>query len=147
MNTLRHDHQEVKDIFKKMVKSSNESHRRELCNSLREEILPHMEGEERHIYPSLMSTKEAKADSLESLEEHKAAQTVLNELVEMDPSDERFIAKAKVLREMIEHHIKEEEDKIFDHLEDMKSDSELDDLLKQFNQTKEQTKSDITATA
>jgi hemerythrin-like domain-containing protein len=62
------------------------------------------------------------------------------------PEDERFKAKATVLKEMIEHHIKEEEDKIFDDLE-AKNKGELDEIFSQFEEEKERLKSDITATA
>ncbi|MFW6324608.1 MAG: hemerythrin domain-containing protein [Desulfovibrionales bacterium] len=147
LETIQKDHQEVKTILKKLVKTSNSSHREELVNQLRDEIIPHMAGEEQHIYPSLLGNEKTKEDSLESLEEHHAAQTVLRELADMSPDHERFRAKASVLREMIEHHIKEEEDDIFEDLEDTKSSAELDSLLQGFNQTKERKKSRVTAPA
>jgi hemerythrin-like domain-containing protein len=93
-----------------------------------------------------MDKKMSKEHALEGLEEHHAAEMVLKELLALDPGDERFKAKATVLKEMIEHHIKEEEDKIFDDLES-KNKGELDEIFSQFEEEKERIKSDITATA
>jgi hypothetical protein len=146
MKEIHKDHQEVKSIFKQLIKSEDSSKRKELCGELQEEIVPHMKAEEKAVYPRLMDKKRSKEHALEGLEEHHAAEMVLKELLALDPGDERFKAKATVLKEMIEHHIKEEEDKIFDDLE-AKNKGELDEIFSQFEEEKERLKSDITATA
>lgn len=137
---LHDEHQEVKSILKKLVKAS-ESDRQQWLNQLRENLIPHMEAEEKHIYPALQRQGgEVKEDALEGIEEHKAAQHVLKQLIGVGPSDETFKAKAQVLMEMIQHHIQEEESEIFDDIEDSFSSQELDNMFSKFEQEEQSQK-------
>jgi hemerythrin superfamily protein len=144
MKELHKDHQEVKSIFKQLIKAQDSSKRKQICGDLQEELIPHMKAEEAIIYPKLMDKKASKEHALEGIEEHHAAEMVLKELLSLDPGDEKFKARATVLKEMIEHHIKEEEDKIFDDLES-KGKGELDQLFSQFEEEKERYKSEVSA--
>jgi hemerythrin superfamily protein len=136
-NTLKTDHDEVKKIFTRIRESESTSERRNLVDTLRKEILPHMIAEEKIVYASLRERKEPWSDALEGLEEHHAAQMVLRELAAMSPEDERFRAKATVLKEMVEHHFREEEDKIFRHLKEVLSEDKAGEVLDSFNREKE----------
>ena len=50
---------------------------------------------------------------LEGTQEHHVADVLLEELHRMRKNDERWGAKLKVLQESIEHHIEEEERRMF----------------------------------
>ena len=69
--------------------------------------------EEKVLYPALASTKQARPIVLEGSQEHHVADVLLKELHRMPKTDERWGAKLKVLQEGIEHHIQEEERKMF----------------------------------
>jgi hemerythrin superfamily protein len=144
MKELHKDHQEVKSIFKQLIKTEDSSKRKQICSDLQEELIPHMKAEETAVYPKLMDKKASKEHALEGLEEHRAAEMVLKDLLSLDPGDEKFKARATVLKEMIEHHIEEEEEKIFDDLES-KGKDELDQIFSQFEEEKERLKSEVTA--
>lgn len=135
--TLKQDHQEVKGIFSRLKESDQVSERKKLLEQLQEEILPHMTGEEKVLYPALKKTEEIREDALEALEEHHAAQLILKELAKMSPDHERFRAKVSVLMEMIDHHVEEEEDVIFKDIKKQFSSEEAGQLLESFNQEKE----------
>ena len=45
----------------------------------------------------------------EAYVEHDSAKVLINELEAAEPSEEFYEAKVKVLKELIEHHVKEEE--------------------------------------
>jgi hemerythrin-like domain-containing protein len=47
------------------------------------------------------------------VEEHLGAKRVIADLLKMKPTDEQFEAKMAVLKEEIEHHVKEEESELF----------------------------------
>jgi hemerythrin superfamily protein len=49
----------------------------------------------------------------EAEEEHKVVKTLLAELSEMTPDDDKFDAKMKVLIENVEHHAEEEQEEMF----------------------------------
>jgi hemerythrin-like domain-containing protein len=52
--------------------------------------------------------------------------------MDLDVDDEVFIAKAKVLREVNNHHLKEEEEEHFPRLESLASEEELDTLFEAY---------------
>lgn len=136
-NILKADHEEVKKIFTRIRESESTSECRNLVDELRKEILSHMIAEEKVVYASLKERKEFRSDALEGFEEHHAAQMLLQELAVMSPEDERFRAKASVLREIVEHHLREEEDKIFRNLKEVLSENRAGEVLDSFNREKE----------
>ncbi len=74
----------------------------------------HASIEEQHVYPAVRERLKAHdSDVLEALEEHHIVKWTLSELLEMEPSDERFDAKFTVLMENVRHHVKEEESTLF----------------------------------
>jgi hemerythrin superfamily protein len=137
---IKKDHEELKEIFGKLEKASNKSQREKLVGQLFQEIEPHMEGEEKALYPELQKHKEAKESALEGVEEHHVAKMVLQELLDTPASDDRFLAKAIVLKTLVLHHIQEEEDKIFKLYKKTVSDNKAQQVLDNFNKAKTQRK-------
>jgi hemerythrin-like domain-containing protein len=72
-----------------------------------------MDGEERLLYPILEEKEPIRDKTLEGWEEHTYIKIVLNDLVGMSREDKRWQAKLTVLREMVEHHIEDEEENLF----------------------------------
>ena len=141
---IRKDHQEVRGIFKNLLQAKKPELRDDLVAKLHKEIMPHMRAEERVVYSMLRSEcRDCTDDVLESMEEHHAARLILNELQEISPEDERFTAKATVLHEMIEHHIEEEEEEIFEDLKKNVSDQKAGEILKKFKEEKERVKKSL----
>jgi hypothetical protein len=70
--------------------------------------------EEQVLYPAArQEIASAGDDVLESLEEHHIVKWELQELVDLDPADERFAAKVTVLSGNVRHHVKDEERELF----------------------------------
>ncbi len=111
LNHLKKEHREVQDILEQL--ESGEENKEELFMKLRKELLPHLKAEEKVFYAALLAKEGAREDTLESYEEHHVTEKLFRELEKMDPSDERWSAKVKVLKELINHHIKEEESNLF----------------------------------
>jgi hypothetical protein len=72
--------------------------------------------EEKIFYPSVY-VGPLKDALKEAVEEHLGAKRVIADLLAMKPSDEQFDAKMTVLKEEIEHHVKEEEGSLFPKVE------------------------------
>ena len=87
--------------------------RRELLASLTADLNAHELMEEKVLYPALQAHPQAREVVLEGFEEHHVADLIANELREVATNDEAWGAKFKVLKENIEHHIKEEEGNMF----------------------------------
>ena len=87
--------------------------RKDVLTTLAAEIVAHERKEEQVLYPALKRHSEARDIVLEGYQEHHVADVLLGELKKMDPADERWGAKFKVLKESLEHHIEEEEGHMF----------------------------------
>ena len=112
---LEADHRRVESLFEQGAATTPRAVKRrtQILASLTAELNVHELIEEKVLYPALASTKEARAIVLEGSQEHHVADVLLKELRRMPKNDERWGAKLKVLQESIEHHIKEEERKMF----------------------------------
>lgn len=88
----------------------------------------HAKAEEASLYSTLLRKDEVKKDVLEALEEHGIAEYLLRELqgsgYQEQWSDE-IGARAKVLAELIEHHVEEEEREFFPKVRKALSQQEL----------------------
>lgn len=113
---LKNDHQTVEKLFKRFEDTGDRAlvERRTIVDKIIEELSQHAAIEEQLFYPVTRATvSDVDDDVLEAIEEHHVVKWLLDELEHMDPSDERFKAKATVLIENVRHHVTEEEDDYF----------------------------------
>jgi hypothetical protein len=62
-----------------------------------------------------------------------------------DAADETYDAKLQVLSELVKHHVREEENKMFKEAKDLMDESELEQLGARLAQAKEQLLSGVPA--
>lgn len=124
---LEKQHRKVEAIFKKLEggRSDNDALLTELANDL----AAHMVIEQELFYPAAMAAKEDLV--LEAYEEHAVAEFALKRLLSKSPDDVTFKAKLTTLKELIEHHVKEEEEELFPKVEKAIPAAELTALGKQ----------------
>lgn len=139
IDLLKEDHSRVKQMFEKFLQLEEEQEKAPLLKSIIEELLVHTSVEEELVYPILMD--EDRELALESLEEHHVVKLVIEELGKLNASDERTKAKVKVLSELVQKHIQEEENQAFPDLEN--TDTDHDELGQEIMQRKEQLKSSM----
>ncbi len=113
---LTADHREVKDLFAQFDKLGDKAHAKkkniaeEICTSL----TLHAMVEEEIFYPAVRAAASDAADLMDEAEvEHASARDLIAQIQEMDPEDELYDAKVKVLGEQIAHHVQEEEKDMF----------------------------------
>jgi len=115
---LEEDHQAVSKLFKQFKTAANADDNAKKA-AIVEEIIAalevHATVEEEIFYPAMkrVRAEHAKDEVREAFEEHKQIKALLAVLGDTDPDDETFDAKAKVLQEDVEHHVKEEEGEMF----------------------------------
>lgn len=110
---LKQDHKEVKGIFKKLESSRPSKAREKGFQQLYQELSLHTEVEENIFYPRLRQEDKLRETIGEAYEEHHVAKLLLDELAQTSMEDERWDAKLSVLKEMVEHHVAEEEGELF----------------------------------
>jgi hemerythrin-like domain-containing protein len=136
---LKEDHKKVKEILKSIEESKSKETKKveELYLRLKQELTPHMEAEEKIFYSALEKVKGGDFDILESEEEHHVGKMVLKELDTLPKSDPRWTAKFMVFKEILEHHIEEEEDKVFEAASEALTDEQFEVILERFKAEKE----------
>jgi iron-sulfur cluster repair protein YtfE (RIC family) len=112
---LVRDHAKVKGLMARLDATTPRAlvTRRNLFNRIKAELTVHETIEEEIFYPSLRAHPRATDIVLEGIEEHNVVDSLLGELTDLSPSHESWGAKAKVMRENVEHHIEEEETDMF----------------------------------
>jgi hemerythrin superfamily protein len=129
---LKRDHNEVKGLLTQMIDKGNFSKRSELKKQLEKALVPHMKAEESVFYPILKGKKDSRDLALEAIEEHHAAELILDEVLNLRPESEVWTAKCTVLTEMITHHIYDEENKVFKAARDCIDHDQMADILSDF---------------
>jgi hypothetical protein len=108
---LKADHRKVEELFAKFEKAGGDGTKRRLAEQICMELTIHTKIEEEIFYPACQGKVE---DDLldESYVEHDGAKVLVAEIEAGGPDDEFYDAKVKVLSEMIEHHVEEEEKRV-----------------------------------
>jgi hemerythrin superfamily protein len=109
---LESQHREVEKLFSKIEKAATTREKGKLFAQLADDLAMHASIEEHQFYPAVRA-KRTEDILLESLEEHVGIKRVLADLLAISADDETFGAKIKVLKEQVEHHVKEEETDLF----------------------------------
>lgn len=105
---LKADHRKVEEIFAAFEKATSPAKKQALAHQACLELKVHTVLEEEVFYPACRGQIEE--DLLnEAYVEHDSAKLLINEIEAASPDEEFYDAKVKVLSEMIEHHVEEEE--------------------------------------
>ena len=108
---LKADHRKVEEIFEQFEKARSRDRKQALAEQACLELKVHTVIEEEIFYPACEGQIEE--DLLkEAYVEHDSAKLLINEIEAGGPEDDFYDAKVKVLSEMIEHHVKEEEQRV-----------------------------------
>jgi hemerythrin-like domain-containing protein len=142
---LKEDHKKVRALLASLEKTSEKGadRRVKLLRQIEDEVKVHATVEEEIFYPAFRDAVRKKEDRelyQEALEEHHVVDLVMPEVKECDPAGEIFPAKAKVLKEIIEHHADEEEKEMFKAARKAMSAAELRDLGARIQERKRQLK-------
>ena len=108
LDLLKAQHQNVEKLFSD-IESATSSRKRALFDELADMLAVHATIEEKIFYPNVKrpSTEDL---LLESAEEHLGIKRSIADLLRTDVDDLTFDAKLKVLKELVVHHAKKEEE-------------------------------------
>ena len=116
LDTLKEEHEEVGALLKKLTESASSKERRSLVGQIKAALVSHSKAEQKVLYDAIIAVKDRQAqkDGTEGYIEHALVSKTLTDLDKItDTNSVEFAATAKVLRELIEHHVKEEESAVW----------------------------------
>ena len=114
---LKKDHRMVSGLMMtlQMTPRINGMVRRRLFDQIRHSLMVHTQAEEEILYPAMrhlmLMNGQSKVD--ESYREHQRIKDLLNDLTAMDPTSDAFDTKLMDLKNIIQHHVEEEEEEMF----------------------------------
>lgn len=143
LKLLKEDHKKVKMLFGEVEALGDRatSARKKLFQQIDQELTIHSKIEETIFYPEFRrraNKGEEREEVLEAYEEHNVVKTIIGELEELDPKDETYKPKLSVLKELVEHHVKEEEGPMFKMARELFDKEELDELGERIVTAKEE---------
>jgi iron-sulfur cluster repair protein YtfE (RIC family) len=116
LDTLKEEHEMVQDMLKRLVDSEKAAERKSLLKQIKANLVPHVRAEEKVLYDAVLALKDkaAKQDGEEGYIEHSLADKTLAKLEKItNAMSPEFGAAAKVLKELVEHHVREEESNVW----------------------------------
>ncbi len=112
LDTLKKEHDEVKDLLENLSDAETPAQRRTLVQKIKAALVPHTKAEEKVVYDAVIAlrNKDAQMDGHEGYLEHEWASKTLQRLEAIaNAASPEHKAAGKVLKELVEHHIDEEE--------------------------------------
>ena len=134
---LEGEHNEVDMLFKAIEASPDVATGRtalfeKLCNELRS----HTAAEQTAVYDFVQERDSKKTMIEEAEREHQAVEHLLNELESMDVTTDAWMLKLSELKQAVQHHVHEEESKIFDRMHQLFTDDEARRMASEFQKLK-----------
>jgi hemerythrin superfamily protein len=133
---LKSDHREVEQLFSQFESARSRDRQQEIANKICEALKAHTTIEEEIFYPAFLEATDETDLHHEAEIEHEGAKRLIEEIEATGSGDDHFEARVTVLREMIRHHVKEEEQRGGMFSEAQKSDMDLVELGRQLLERK-----------
>jgi hemerythrin-like domain-containing protein len=141
IDMLKEDHAHVRRLLAQLAGTTARAAktRPDLLKKIAAELHVHTTLEEEIFYPAFKEGGGADHHKMffEATEEHRAVDSlVLPDLERTDPQSESFSGRAKVLKELVEHHAQEEEQEMFPEAQKSLSAEQLEELGERMAQRK-----------
>ncbi len=136
---LKQDHEKVRGLLGQLENATG-ARRGKLLAQVEQELKIHTTIEEEIFYPAYRDAARKKEDKklyFEALEEHHVVDLVMPEVSE-GSTPEELKAKAKVLKDIVEHHADEEEKEMFPRARKALERNELRELGERMQTRKEE---------
>ena len=133
LKLLKEDHSKVKKLFAEVegLGERAAAQRKKLFSQIDKELTVHAKVEETIFYPEFKrraENSEERDEVLEAYEEHALVKELIGQLEGLDPKEETYKAKLSVLKDLVDHHVKEEEGPIFRTARQLFERDELDEM-------------------
>lgn len=112
-NYLKMDHNKVAKLFDLYKTAPSNKNKLEIVEMLNQELTVHAVSEEETFYKVLETYAKSKKDTLHAEKEHQEIKNKLAEVMEISHVNTELDDRVQELKKIVEHHVSEEEGKIF----------------------------------
>jgi hypothetical protein len=113
--TLKDEHDLLRAQLAKILDlpDSATSEREECLEELKKTLHSHTIAEEEIVYETLLPIEHLESEVREGIEEHRLSNQLLVELNTLEVTQAQWEPKVKALKDLLSHHLKEEEEELF----------------------------------
>jgi hemerythrin superfamily protein len=143
LDTLKQEHDELKSLLVDLQDAQTATQRKSLIKKIKAALVPHAKAEEKVVYNAVIALKDkaAQIDGEEGYLEHELAAKTLQRLESLaNATSPEHKAAGKVLKELLEHHIDEEERNVWKDVKQHFSDDERASMNRAFLTAKQRVK-------
>jgi hemerythrin superfamily protein len=135
---LRQDHDEVLQMAQQISQTDDSGEAKKLFEQMREAVVKHARAEERILYPALEDSGDESAGEMarEAAVEHELVDLLFERMMKMRTASDNWKARASVVKELLEHHIEEEQNEVFQKLGELFDEDELAQMGEHFESYK-----------
>jgi hemerythrin-like domain-containing protein len=140
LQDLYDDHREVAGMIDTLLKTADGSERNRLFKEMMTKLVAHLEAEQRVLYKKMEKSEDEKTRkfAFEGTNEHQIAEQQLQQMAKArNKAGEQWTAQLTVLRELVNHHVEEEESTGWSCARKEFDREELDKMRDQFRRLKE----------
>lgn len=117
------DHVPLKDLIETLKSEAEYEEKRAAFEEFAPLLLAHAEPEQKSLYVRMKDERDLREQAFEGDVEHALATQMIEECSEPTDNEDLWMAKVKVLAELVEHHIEEEENEM---LKDVKKEFDVE---------------------
>ena len=110
---LRADHKLVSGLFDEFEKARSAAKKKAIVSQICTELTVHTQIEDEIFYPAFKAALKDKDLVPEATVEHSSVKDLIAQVEGVEPGDEMYDAKVKVMGEFVKHHVKEEQNEMF----------------------------------
>jgi hemerythrin superfamily protein len=112
LNDLHEDHEEVSGLIDQLIKTQDSKERGTIFKEMMSKLLAHSHAEQNVLYKKMEKSENEKSRTFayEGENEHQIVEQQLQQMARArNKASEQWTAQASVLKDLVEHHVEEEE--------------------------------------
>src|SRR5436190_20252457 len=140
LQDLHQDHEEVGGVVEQCLKTDASAERNQIFKEIMTMLTAHSEAEQNVLYKKMQKSEDEKTRSFvfEGLNEHQIVEQQLKQMARpRNKASEQWTAQLTVLKELVNHHVKEEESTGFSCARSEFDREQLEKFGEQFRRQKE----------
>jgi hypothetical protein len=127
---LKKDHRKVARLFKNIIACRTNKERENIFLKLKRELELHADPEHHTFYAALRSNSMGEEDAEHGDDEHRKIKKYLAKLSKITPKETvKWLVHLGELKQIVEHHVEEEENNMFEDAKKIISQAESEDLV------------------
>lgn len=136
---IKKDHRRVSSLMEQVLSARSPEWREELFEEIYEELTIHSETEQATFYAALENEDETEEKIEDAEEDHEEIKQYLAKLSSMSAESPKWLEIFGEFKHAVEHHVKDEEKRIFEKARQILSDEEAEQLAEDMEYMKYET--------